>query len=43
MESIFIAGAYLNLLLWGGGGDLNFFFNSGSKYTSKMFGNIYIR
>jgi hypothetical protein len=30
-------GAYLNLLL---GGDSNFFFNSGSKFTSKIFGKI---
>jgi hypothetical protein len=35
------AGAYLNLLL--GGGDSNVFFNSGSKFTSKSFGNIYIK
>jgi hypothetical protein len=31
--------AYLNLLL-GGGGDSNFFFNSGSKFTSKIIDNI---
>jgi hypothetical protein len=28
-------GAYLDLLL-GGGGDSNFFFNSGSKFTSQI-------
>jgi hypothetical protein len=32
------SGAYLDLLL--GWGDSTFFFNSGSKFTSKIFGNI---
>jgi hypothetical protein len=37
-------GAYLDLLLEEGGGATQFFFfNSGSKFASKIFGNIYIR
>jgi hypothetical protein len=37
-----VGGLYLNLLLGEGGGVSNFFFNLGSKFTSKIVGNIYI-
>jgi hypothetical protein len=34
-----LSGAYIDLLLWGGG-DSNFLFNTGSKCISKIVGNI---